>query len=183
MEWTCIFLYLEEYFAAVGFVFGLQHVCFATITSDVIFGFHITIDSWHSCVMSCQWWYFALQFTVLICGFASVMLSFLIYSLLISFFLLHPYQIQETDEARKKFSNAKSISSAQFFGDHNKATDDAHVSLQKFSVCYLTTTYYWKNYLLNFKRVLFICCVHVHITGRNVGPRGWKYKISLLMLM
>ncbi|KAM3734548.1 hypothetical protein ACB098_10G023900 [Castanea mollissima] len=42
-------------------------------------------------------------------------------------------QIQETDEARKKFSNAKSISSAQFFGDHNKATDEAHVSLQKFS--------------------------------------------------
>lgn len=42
-------------------------------------------------------------------------------------------KIQETDEARKKFSNAKSISSAQFFGDHNKATDDAHVSLQKFS--------------------------------------------------
>lgn len=45
------------------------------------------------------------------------------------------YQIQETDEARKKFSNAKSISSAQFFGDHNKADADAQVSLQKFSVC------------------------------------------------
>ncbi|GMH29795.1 hypothetical protein Nepgr_031638 [Nepenthes gracilis] len=43
-------------------------------------------------------------------------------------------QIEETDEARKKFSNAKSISSAQFFGDQNKATDaDAQVSLQKFS--------------------------------------------------
>ncbi|XP_040986198.1 probable ADP-ribosylation factor GTPase-activating protein AGD8 [Juglans microcarpa x Juglans regia] len=43
-------------------------------------------------------------------------------------------QIQETDEARKKFSNAKSISSAQFFGDQNKATDvDAQASLQKFS--------------------------------------------------
>lgn len=43
-------------------------------------------------------------------------------------------QIQETDEARKKFSNAKSISSAQFFGDQSKATDmDAQVSLQKFS--------------------------------------------------
>ncbi|KAF9689669.1 hypothetical protein SADUNF_Sadunf01G0116200 [Salix dunnii] len=42
-------------------------------------------------------------------------------------------QIQETDEARKKFSNAKSISSAQFFGDHNKADADAQVSLQKFS--------------------------------------------------
>ncbi|KAL3610264.1 hypothetical protein D5086_001284 [Populus alba] len=42
-------------------------------------------------------------------------------------------QIQETDEARKKFSNAKSISSAQFFGDQNKADADAQVSLQKFS--------------------------------------------------
>ncbi|GAV58029.1 ArfGap domain-containing protein [Cephalotus follicularis] len=42
-------------------------------------------------------------------------------------------QIQETDEARKKFSNAKSISSAQYFGDQNKAGHDAQVSLQKFS--------------------------------------------------
>ncbi|XP_052209746.1 probable ADP-ribosylation factor GTPase-activating protein AGD8 [Diospyros lotus] len=42
-------------------------------------------------------------------------------------------QVEETDEARKKFSNAKSISSAQFFGDQNKAAMDAQVSLQKFS--------------------------------------------------
>nr|XP_043627671.1 probable ADP-ribosylation factor GTPase-activating protein AGD8 [Erigeron canadensis] len=42
-------------------------------------------------------------------------------------------QVQETDEARKKFSNAKSISSAQFFGDQNKADLDGQVSLQKFS--------------------------------------------------
>ncbi|XP_057976271.1 probable ADP-ribosylation factor GTPase-activating protein AGD8 [Malania oleifera] len=43
-------------------------------------------------------------------------------------------QIPETDEARKKFSNAKSISSAQFFGDQSKAGDvDAQASLQKFS--------------------------------------------------
>lgn len=43
-------------------------------------------------------------------------------------------QIQESDEARKKFSNAKSISSAQFFGDQNKAADvDAQVTLQKYS--------------------------------------------------
>jgi len=43
-------------------------------------------------------------------------------------------KIEETDEARKKFTNAKSISSAQFFGDQNKATDvEAHASLQKFS--------------------------------------------------
>ncbi|XVE65300.1 hypothetical protein DITRI_Ditri07aG0169700 [Diplodiscus trichospermus] len=43
-------------------------------------------------------------------------------------------QIQETDEARRKFSNAKSISSAQYFGDQNRAADnDAQVTLQKFS--------------------------------------------------
>ncbi|KAI4328074.1 hypothetical protein L6164_020465 [Bauhinia variegata] len=43
-------------------------------------------------------------------------------------------QIQESDEARKKFSNAKSISSAQFFGDQNKAADiEAQATLSKFS--------------------------------------------------
>ncbi|XP_050233809.1 probable ADP-ribosylation factor GTPase-activating protein AGD8 isoform X2 [Mercurialis annua] len=43
-------------------------------------------------------------------------------------------KIQETDEARKKFTNAKSISSAQFFGDQSKATDmDTQASLRKFS--------------------------------------------------
>jgi len=42
-------------------------------------------------------------------------------------------QVQESDEARKKFSNAKSISSAQYFGDQNKADSEAQVSLQKFS--------------------------------------------------
>lgn len=42
-------------------------------------------------------------------------------------------QVEETDEARKKFSNAKSISSAQFFGDQNKSNDlEASASLQKF---------------------------------------------------
>lgn len=45
-------------------------------------------------------------------------------------------QVEETDEARKKFSNAKSISSAQYFGDQNKIGDvEASVTLQKFSVC------------------------------------------------
>ncbi|WCJ20646.1 ADP-ribosylation factor GTPase-activating protein AGD10 [Euphorbia peplus] len=43
-------------------------------------------------------------------------------------------QIQETDEARKKFSNAKSISSAQYFGDQSRASDaDSQATLQKFS--------------------------------------------------
>ncbi|KAI3828706.1 hypothetical protein L1987_02815 [Smallanthus sonchifolius] len=41
-------------------------------------------------------------------------------------------QIQETDEARKKFSNAKSISSAQFFGEHEKADLDSQARLDKF---------------------------------------------------
>ncbi|KAL3499902.1 hypothetical protein ACH5RR_038995 [Cinchona calisaya] len=43
-------------------------------------------------------------------------------------------QVEETDEARKKFSNAKSISSAQFFDDQSKVNDmGSSVSLQKFS--------------------------------------------------
>ncbi|XP_031483959.1 probable ADP-ribosylation factor GTPase-activating protein AGD8 [Nymphaea colorata] len=42
-------------------------------------------------------------------------------------------QIQETNEARQKFSNAKSISSSQFFGDQNRAGDEFQASLQKFS--------------------------------------------------
>ncbi|TMW95368.1 hypothetical protein EJD97_009003 [Solanum chilense] len=42
-------------------------------------------------------------------------------------------QIEETDEARKKFTNAKAISSAQFFGDQSKAEMEASVSLKKFS--------------------------------------------------
>uniref|UniRef100_A0A5B6Z1G9 Arf-GAP domain-containing protein n=1 Tax=Davidia involucrata TaxID=16924 RepID=A0A5B6Z1G9_DAVIN len=42
-------------------------------------------------------------------------------------------EIQVTDEARKRFPNAKSISSAQFFRDQNKAVDmEAQASLQKF---------------------------------------------------
>jgi ADP-ribosylation factor GTPase-activating protein 2/3 len=43
-------------------------------------------------------------------------------------------QIQETDEARKKFSNAKAISSSQFFGTQNREEKEAQLSLQKFAV-------------------------------------------------
>ncbi|CAN7019426.1 unnamed protein product, partial [Brassica oleracea var. botrytis] len=43
------------------------------------------------------------------------------------------WEIQETDEARKKFSNAKSISSAQYFGNENNSMDlEAKSSLKKF---------------------------------------------------
>ncbi|KAK7317779.1 hypothetical protein RJT34_02297 [Clitoria ternatea] len=43
-------------------------------------------------------------------------------------------QVQESDEARRKFSNAKAISSSQFFGDQNKAADvDTQVTLSRFS--------------------------------------------------
>lgn len=41
-------------------------------------------------------------------------------------------QVQEGNEARQKFSNAKSISSAQFFGDQNRASE-AQISLEKYT--------------------------------------------------
>lgn len=48
-------------------------------------------------------------------------------------------QILESDEARRKFSNAKSISSSQYFGDQNKAADvESQLTLSKFSVCILS---------------------------------------------
>lgn len=53
-------------------------------------------------------------------------------------FRLYLYKVQETDEARKKFSNAKSISSSQYFGDQSKADVDAQATLSKFSVCVLS---------------------------------------------
>lgn len=43
-------------------------------------------------------------------------------------------QIEETNEARLKFANAKSISSSQFFGDKKKDTDpESQARLQKFA--------------------------------------------------
>ncbi|BBN19144.1 ADP-ribosylation factor GTPase-activating protein 2/3 [Marchantia polymorpha subsp. ruderalis] len=43
-------------------------------------------------------------------------------------------QIEDSGEAQKKFANAKSISSAQYFGDQNKAGDsESQVRLQKFA--------------------------------------------------
>ncbi|KAJ4778002.1 ADP-ribosylation factor GTPase-activating protein 3 [Rhynchospora pubera] len=42
-------------------------------------------------------------------------------------------QVEETHEARQKFSNAKSISSAQYFGDQNRMDREAGISLQKFA--------------------------------------------------
>lgn len=45
-------------------------------------------------------------------------------------------QVEETNEARLKFANAKSISSSQFFGDKSKDADpDSQARLQKFAVC------------------------------------------------
>ncbi|KAJ7558623.1 hypothetical protein O6H91_04G048700 [Diphasiastrum complanatum] len=45
-----------------------------------------------------------------------------------------PQQIEESNEAQKKFANAKSISSSQFFNEQNKAADgDGQVLLKKFA--------------------------------------------------
>ncbi|TVU31562.1 hypothetical protein EJB05_23251 [Eragrostis curvula] len=41
--------------------------------------------------------------------------------------------VEESNEARQKFSNAKSISSSQFFGDQTSFEKEAQLSLQKFS--------------------------------------------------
>ncbi|XP_016168501.1 probable ADP-ribosylation factor GTPase-activating protein AGD8 [Arachis ipaensis] len=53
---------------------------------------------------------------------------------ILSGLIVNAMQIQESDEARKKFSNAKSLSSSQFFGDQNKAANVAdQATLSKFS--------------------------------------------------
>jgi hypothetical protein len=49
--------------------------------------------------------------------------------------------VEESNEARIKFANAKAISSSQFFGDKNEIGDaDNQVRLQKFavSVCFFS---------------------------------------------
>ena len=60
-------------------------------------------------------------------------------------------QIEESSEARQKFSNAKSISSSQFFGDQASFEKDAQVSLQKFSVS--TTSSLFHSHHNNWYRV------------------------------
>ncbi|RYR72935.1 hypothetical protein HN51_022506 [Arachis hypogaea] len=53
---------------------------------------------------------------------------------ILSGLIVNAMQIQESDEARRKFSNAKSPSSSQFFGDQNKVADVAdQATLSKFS--------------------------------------------------
>lgn len=81
-------------------------------------------------------------------------------------------QIEETDEARKKFSNAKSISSAQFFGDQNRANDaEAKVVLQKFSVCIRSALIYILSWLF-----LFMCAPCMPGTcSRFPGWSGYSY--------
>ena len=70
-------------------------------------------------------------------------------------------QIEEIDEARKKFSNAKAISSSQFFGTQNREEKEAQLSLQKFAVGYwvyslITMSLIFKLNLL-LKGIHFIC--------------------------
>ena len=71
------------------------------------------------------------------------------------------FQIEETDEARKKFSNAKAISSSQFFGTQNREEKEAQLSLQKFAVGLASQWFLvsvqtgllaWKIYCLNFAK-------------------------------
>lgn len=46
-------------------------------------------------------------------------------------------KVEDSGEAQKKFANAKSISSAQFFGDPNKNVDaESQARISKFAVQY-----------------------------------------------
>ncbi|XP_072071903.1 uncharacterized protein [Arachis hypogaea] len=52
---------------------------------------------------------------------------------ILSGLIVNAMQIQEFDEARKKFSNAKSLSSSQFFYQNKAADVAAQATLSKFS--------------------------------------------------
>ena len=66
--------------------------------------------------------------------------------------------MEESNEARTKFANAKAISSSQFFGDKSKAEDpDSKARLQKFAVCICFSSVQ----CLNFRLVSYsLVCIH-----------------------
>ncbi|GAA0174058.1 hypothetical protein LIER_41650 [Lithospermum erythrorhizon] len=79
------------------------------------------------------------------------------------------YKIEETDEASKKFSNAKSISSAQFSVHQNKDDVEASTTLQKFSLLWnldgSKLNYKWKK--------IFSCqsgCISLDFSSLNKLP-------------
>lgn len=85
------------------------------------------------------------------------------------------YQVEESDEARRKFSNAKSISSAQYFGDASKANDmDSQVSLQKFSVCILCLT----DLIEIFQ--LYCCCCCLCLINKFFTPCNFLWEWILM---
>jgi ADP-ribosylation factor GTPase-activating protein 2/3 len=55
----------------------------------------------------------------------------------ISHFIFLCWQHEDSYEAQKKFANAKSISSAQYFGDQDKDGEKNSGRLQKFAVSFL----------------------------------------------
>lgn len=93
----------------------------------------------------------AFKFNTCFLTYPKSMLLFVIFCLILH---VDPFQVEETDEARTKFTNAKSISSAQFFGDQNRSHElEAQASLQRFSVCVLPflCCQLWIGYMINGK--------------------------------